>query len=97
MSEDAFDIDYLSRLARLELTEAEKELFSAQLGSVMDFMKKLDSVDTEGVEPTAHAHPVYNVLGDDVANTPLSQEAALMNAPARRRGQVVVPKVVDGA
>ncbi len=97
MAEDAFDIDYLSRLSRLELTESEKELFSAQLGQVMDFMKKLDDVDTEGVEPTAHAYPVYNVLGDDVAKAPLSQESALQNAPAKRGGQIVVPKVVEGA
>ena len=97
MTEESFDIEYLTRLARLNLSDVEKSQYSQQLAQVMDFMKRLDSVDTEGVEPTAHANPIYNVLAEDIKKPGLSQQQALMNAPAQREGQFVVPKVVEDA
>ena len=91
------DIDYVAKLARIELDESQKAKYSAQLEQVLDYFRKLSAVNVEGVEPSAHAHSVYNVWRDDVPTPAMSVEDALMNAPAKRDNQIVVPKVVDDA
>ncbi|RME70294.1 MAG: Asp-tRNA(Asn)/Glu-tRNA(Gln) amidotransferase subunit GatC [Verrucomicrobia bacterium] len=91
------DIDYVARLARLALTDEEKALFSRQLADVLHYVEKLNEVDVDGVEPSAHAFEVVNVWQDDVPARPLPTEAALQNAPAVRDNMFVVPKVVDEA
>ena len=91
------DIEYVARLARIELTEAEKEMYSKQLGQILGYFKKLSEIDVSNVEPSAHAHAIYNVWRDDVEGEAMSMEDALMNAPAKRDNQIVVPKVVDDA
>lgn len=91
------DIEYVTRLARLELTPEEKQTFSSQLEQVLAHMQVLNSLDTEGVEPTAHAFHLENVLDEDEPTAPLSVDDALRNAPARRENYVVVPKVVEDA
>lgn len=90
-----FDIDHLARLSRLALTPAEKAAFGVQLADVLGHIKQLEQVDVSGVEPTAHALPVYNVWTDDVPEPGLPVEAALRNAPAQRDRMIVVPKVVE--
>ena len=89
------NIDHVAHLARLALTPDEKAKFSEQLGDVLKYIKQLEKVDVSGVEPTAHAYPVYNVWADDVAQPGLPVEAALKNAPAQRNNMIVVPKVVE--
>lgn len=89
------DIDYVANLARLALTEAEKGRFARQLGDILHYVEKLKQVDVTGVEPMAHAAPVFNVWAADVAQPGLPVEAALRNAPAQRDHLVVVPKVVE--
>jgi len=89
------NIDHVAHLARLALTAEEKAKFSAQLGDVLTYIEQLKKVDVSGVEPTAHAYPVYNVWADDVAQPGLPVEAALKNAPAQRNHMIVVPKVVE--
>ena len=89
------NIDHVANLARLALTPEEKAKFSAQLGDVLAYIEQLRKVDVSGVEPTAHAFPVYNVWADDVAQPGLPVEAALKNAPAQRNNMIVVPKVVE--
>jgi aspartyl-tRNA(Asn)/glutamyl-tRNA(Gln) amidotransferase subunit C len=89
------NIDYVANLARLALTPAEKEKFARQLGDILHYVDKLKQVDVTGVEPMAHAAPVFNVWQDDVAQPGLPVEAALQNAPAQRQHMVVVPKVVE--
>jgi aspartyl-tRNA(Asn)/glutamyl-tRNA(Gln) amidotransferase subunit C len=89
------NIDHVANLARLALTQEEKDKFSAQLGDVLAYIEQLKKVDVSGVEAMAHAFPVYNVWADDVAQPGLSVEAALKNAPAQRNNMVVVPKVVE--
>ena len=91
------DIEYVARLARIALTEAEKEMYSKQLGQILGYFKKLSEIDVSNVEPSAHAHAIYNVWRDDVEGEAMSVEDALMNAPAKRDNQIVVPKVVDDA
>lgn len=89
------DIDHLARLARLDLTPAEKAAFSAQLVEVLSHIERLEQVDVSGVEPMAHAFPVHNVWAEDVAEPGLPVEDALRNAPAKRGQMIVVPKVVE--
>ena len=76
-------------------TEEEKEKFSSQLGDVMKYFDKLNAVEVDGVEPTAHAFPRHNVWDDDQSKPGFSSEEALMNAPEKRQDQVVVPKVIE--
>lgn len=89
------NIDRIANLARIALTPEEKAKFSAQLADVLTNIEKLKQVDVTGVEPTAHAFPVYNVWADDVAQPGLSIEDALRNAPEKRDNMIVVPKVVE--
>jgi aspartyl-tRNA(Asn)/glutamyl-tRNA(Gln) amidotransferase subunit C len=93
-SED-LDIDHVANLARLALTPEEKTRFSAQLGEVLHHISQLQEVDVTGVEPTAHAFPIFNVLAEDKAGPGLPVDAALQNAPARRDNLFVVPKMVE--
>jgi aspartyl-tRNA(Asn)/glutamyl-tRNA(Gln) amidotransferase subunit C len=90
-----FNIDHLANLARLALTAEEKARFSAQIGDVLAYIAQLKEVDVSGVEPTAHAFPVFNVWADDVPQPGLPVEVALRNAPAQRDHMIVVPKVVE--
>lgn len=89
------DIDYVANLARLALTPAEKEKFSRQLGDILHYVEKLGSVDVTGVDPMAHAAPVFNVWQADEPAPALTVADALRNAPARRDERVAVPKVVE--
>ena len=93
--ESSMDIDYVANLARIELTSEEKEKFQGQLGDVLKYFEKLQEVDVEGVEPTAHAFPRFNVWDKDLAIDGFSAEEAFLNAPKSRNEQVVVPKVVE--
>ena len=89
------DIDYVARLARIELSGEEKQKLAPQLDKILDYFEKLKEVDVSGVEPTAHVFPIYNVWQEDVAEAGFSPGEALANAPAQRDNQVVVPKVVE--
>lgn len=95
--ETQIDIDYVAKLARIELTDDEKTTYSRQLGQILEYFERLSKIDVSGVEPSAHAHAIYNVMRDDVETPAMSISDALMNAPASRENQVCVPKVVDDA
>jgi aspartyl-tRNA(Asn)/glutamyl-tRNA(Gln) amidotransferase subunit C len=97
MPQPAIDIDYVANLARLDLTVEEKQRFAEQLGDILAYFEKINAVDVEGVEPMAHAFPVFNVLDDDVEQPGFTAAEALRNAPATRDNQFLVPKVVDDA
>ena len=93
----SIDIDYVATLARIELTDEEREQFSAQLVDILNYFERIKAVDVSGIEPTAHAFPLYNVWGEDKAEPGFSLEEALLNAPEHRDNQIVVPKVVEDA
>jgi aspartyl-tRNA(Asn)/glutamyl-tRNA(Gln) amidotransferase subunit C len=90
-----FNLDHLANLARLALTAEEKARFAAQLGDIISYISQLKEADVTGVEATAHAYPLFNVLADDVAQPGLPVEAALRNAPEQRDRMIVVPKVME--
>lgn len=89
------DIDYVANLARIELTNEEKKVFSEQLGQVLEYFERLNQVNVDGIEPTAHTFPLFNVWQADEAKPGLPVEVALRNAPAQRQNMIVVPKVVE--
>ena len=90
------DIDYVARLARLDLSEAEKKKLGTQLDAILEHFEALKAVDVSGVEPTAHAHPVENVWREGDEPGPVYEPQTLTRmAPESRDNQVVVPKVVE--
>jgi aspartyl-tRNA(Asn)/glutamyl-tRNA(Gln) amidotransferase subunit C len=93
---ESVDIDYVANLARIELTDEERELFSSQLGSILKYFEQLSKVDVSGVEPMAHAFQVENVLREDVAFEGFDPDTAVQHAAAKRNQMVQVPKVIDG-
>jgi aspartyl-tRNA(Asn)/glutamyl-tRNA(Gln) amidotransferase subunit C len=90
-----FDIAYVAHLARLELSDAEKAKLSAQLAGILDYVAKLNEVDVTGIEPTAHAIPLTNVLRQDEPRPSIERERILKNAPETARDLFIVPKIVE--
>ena len=92
------DIARIAALARLELTETELDVFSRQLGGILEYAQSIQQVDTTGILPYASTPPgePADALRDDVATASLSREDALRNAPQgdRAAGTFVVPKVI---
>lgn len=89
------NIDHLATLSRLALTPEEKAKFAGQIGDILGYIEQLKQVNVDGVEPTAHATPIFNVLQADESRPGLAVEDALRNAPQQRDHMVVVPRVVE--
>ena len=88
-------IEYVGILAKLELSEDEKEQAKKDMGSMLDYIDKLNELDTSGVEPMSHVFPVNNVFREDVVTNGDDHESILSNAPAQKNGAFVVPKTFD--
>jgi aspartyl-tRNA(Asn)/glutamyl-tRNA(Gln) amidotransferase subunit C len=97
MSEDTgkIDVAYVAHLARMHLTDAEKETISAQLKDILSYVVKLNEVDVSNVEPTAHATPLSNILRKDEVRPSIDPAKVLANAPEESRGLFIVPKIVE--
>jgi aspartyl-tRNA(Asn)/glutamyl-tRNA(Gln) amidotransferase subunit C len=89
------DVAYVARLARLNLTDVERELFQKQLGDVLKYAEKLREVDVSNVEAAAHALPIFNVFREDAPRAWFTARQALSNAPRQAKGLFIVPKVVE--
>lgn len=85
-------IEYVGILAKLALSDAEKEEAKKDMGRMLDYIDKLGELDTEGVEPMSHIFPVHNVFREDVVTNGDDREAILKNAPEVKDGMFVVPK-----
>lgn len=88
-------IEYVGILAKLELSPEEKEAAKKDMASMLDYIDKLNELDTTGVEPMSHVFPVNNVFREDVVANSDGSEDTLANAPERRDSAFVVPKTVD--
>lgn len=88
-------VRHVAKLARLELSEQEETQLTDQLGAILDYVEQLREVDTTGVEPTAHALPLTNVLRPDEPHASLSQAEVLQNAPASEQGMFRVPRILS--
>ncbi|NWF54528.1 MAG: Asp-tRNA(Asn)/Glu-tRNA(Gln) amidotransferase subunit GatC [Syntrophaceae bacterium] len=89
------EVEHVARLARLKFSEAEMERFTTQLNSILEYMDKLQELDTGAVEPTFHAVAQRNVFRDDRVLPSASQELTLSNAPDGDRGFFRVPKIIE--
>ena len=92
---EELDVGYVAKLARLNLTAEETQLFQKQLGDVLAYAEKLKSVDVTGVEAAAHAVPVFNVFRDDEPRDCFTPDEALSNAPRKANGLFIVTKVLE--
>jgi len=88
------DVEKVSLLGRLLLSEAELDTMTTQLGRVVGYVEQLSEVNTEAVQPMAHALDMQNVFRDDVLRASLPREAALANAPKRDSECYRVPAVL---
>ena len=98
-------IEYVGILAKLELSPEEKEILKTKLeekekakkdmGRMLDYIDKLNELDTTGVEPMSHVFPVNNVFREDVVTNGDDRDEILANAPAKKDGAFMVPKTVE--
>lgn len=91
----AIDVPYLARLARLEVTQEEIKIFGPQLGRILDHVEQMNKLDISGIEPTAHAITVFDVIREDAVTESLPKKTILENSPHNANGLFVVPKVLD--
>ena len=91
------DVAKVATLARLKLTDAETSRLAGEMATILDYVAILNEVDTEDVEPMAHAVDVVNVLRPDKIQPSLPCEAALANAPRSDGACFLVPQILDGA
>jgi aspartyl-tRNA(Asn)/glutamyl-tRNA(Gln) amidotransferase subunit C len=89
------EVEHVARLARLDLSEQEKEKLTDQLSNILTYVEKLNELNTAGVEPTAHVLDINNVMRDDIPGESLSRERALANAPEKAAGHYKVPKIIE--
>ena len=92
---DEAQVRKVAKLARLQLDDAEVAQFSTDLSSIVEYIEKLNELDTDSVEPLAHCLPVHNVFRDDVVKPSLTVEQVLANAPQRADDFFKVPKILD--
>ena len=88
-------MEYVGILAKLELSEEEKEQAKKDMETMLDYIDQLNELDTTGVEPMSHVFPVHNVFREDVVVNGDEHEKTLANAPAKKDGAFMVPKTVE--
>jgi aspartyl-tRNA(Asn)/glutamyl-tRNA(Gln) amidotransferase subunit C len=88
------EVEHVAWLSHIELSEEEKTLFTEQFNEILEYFKKIDEVDTEGVEPTYHVLDLKNVYRKDETEPSLSTEEALMNAPKKEKKFLKAPRIV---
>ena len=89
------EVEHVARLARLELSDADKERMRRELDGILSYIDKLRALDTEGVEPTSHAVPMTNVMREDAPRPSFPQADMLANAPDRSGEFFRVPKIIE--
>lgn len=89
------EVEHIAELARLELTDAEKEQYREQLSAILDYAQKLQQVDTSTISPTSSVLPPRSVLREDVPAEGLTTAEVMKNAPASKDDQFQVPVVFE--
>jgi aspartyl-tRNA(Asn)/glutamyl-tRNA(Gln) amidotransferase subunit C len=88
------EVEHIAWLAHIELSDKEKTLFTEQFNEILDYFKKIDTVDTQGVEPTYHVLDLKNVSRTDNTTPSLPIEEALRNAPKKDKKFIKAPRIV---
>lgn len=89
------EVEHVARLARLELSQDETNLFVGQMDAILGYVDKLGELNTDGIHPTSHAVPVENAFRQDQAQPSIGVAKALANAPDRAESFYRVPKVIE--
>ena len=89
------EVEHVAKLARLAVTEEEKERYSQQLSNILTYIEKLKELDTSKVDPTSHVLPMKNVFREDEVRPSLPREEILKNAPDRTEEFFRVPKIIE--
>ncbi len=89
------EVRYIASLARLRFSEEEERHLAGQMSELLDYMEKLNELDTTDVPPMSHVLDLYNVVRDDVARQRITPEEALRNAPDADADYFRVPKVIE--
>ena len=92
---DNATIEYVGILAKLELSREEREAAKRDMSRMLDYVDKLNELDTEGVEPMSHLFPVHNVFREDEVINADSREQILANAPEQKDGAFKVPRTIE--
>ena len=94
MKIDRTEVEHVALLARLKPDESEIEKLTEQLNRILNYMDKLNELDTQGLEAMAHAQPIHNSFREDVAKPSLDPDSSLANAPERNETFFIVPRVI---
>lgn len=89
------EVEHVARLARLELTDEEKERFTRELNSILTYIDKLNELKTDDVEPTSHVIPIVNVFREDEVRPSHLREKVLANAPEEEEAFFKVPRILE--
>ena len=95
MAIDKNAVRHVAMLARLAMSEQELDRFTEQLNDILDYIDKLNELDTSAVEPMSHALALKNVFRRDEPGQPLTQDRALDNAPQQGEGFFRVPRIIE--
>lgn len=95
MSIEAKDVEHVAKLARLNLTGEETEMFTEQLNAILQYAEKLNELDTEDIAPTTHVLHLSNVMREDEVHESLPSEKVFRNAPDEEDGQFKVPAILE--
>lgn len=88
-------VEHVAELAKLGLTDEEKDRFSHQLSEILEYAEILQQLDTRAIPPTAQVNDLCNVLRPDAIQPSLSQDEALVNAPAQSDGSFRVQPILE--
>lgn len=95
MSIQTKDVEHVAKLARLHLTDEEREMFTEQLNAILQYAEKLNELNTDDIAPTTHVLHLSNVMREDEVKESLSPEKVFRNAPDEEDGQFKVPAVLE--
>ncbi|MGG6314445.1 Asp-tRNA(Asn)/Glu-tRNA(Gln) amidotransferase subunit GatC [Paenibacillus macerans] len=95
MSIQTKDVEHVAKLARLHLTDDEREMFTEQLNAILQYAEKLNELNTDDIAPTTHVLHLSNVMREDEVKESLPPEKVFLNAPDEEDGQFKVPAVLE--
>jgi aspartyl-tRNA(Asn)/glutamyl-tRNA(Gln) amidotransferase subunit C len=92
---DSSRVDHVAVLSRLSLTKEERAILGSQLNDILEYVRKLDELDTEDIQPTSHVLELSNVFREDTLASSLMPDEALANAPDRTEDFYRVPRIIE--
>jgi aspartyl-tRNA(Asn)/glutamyl-tRNA(Gln) amidotransferase subunit C len=97
MAIDRAAVDHVARLARLDLSDDERERMRVELGHILEHAERIQALDLDGVPPTSHSVSIRNAMRPDEVTPSLPADEALRNAPAVEDGRIKVPRIIEDA